>query len=621
MRLPGSFCTCKEETRFSESMKRNNRGEKEMKTCPSCGREISSQSRFCTFCGCRLKQPGSPKPENQKISGSEPGKPKRSRKLLAGLGVTGLAILLAVGIIFAVSGGQEPRFQELMETGERYLLELDYASAEEYFLQAREIEPRKMEPYEKLLEIYIAGEEDAKQEKLLDEAGENLEPEDLKDLRSAAGKLEEQYFPFPEGEVVAELGELEYAPVDLPGYGWLIRSRGGYSFVSPDGTIRSASENGTGFYTSEGIYTDCILSDDASDQQIQMAFQGSPQKACGGPAGIGPKTVFVKDGDAITLKQDDGPFQKIEIPVSGAVFVSENQEPVLDASFNLKQFMANDPYYIYNPDSGKMHGPYQKEDHASFALQMLHSADEGNDWISLLKKQDVLGPFWTREEDLYSIWTEDGKQSLDGFDRVQIVSPQAIGVFKGRKFILYDHDLRKVYEGNADGGAMPVDGVVPLKKGNIWKLVRMKSLKYKEPEKRDSQDHPESGQEAAEPDAEIQPAIKEEPLEESAGRNEDDFLPNENQTVPDEPLAEQPVQEPVKTGMSSEEALEAARIYWNNPEQNGLFIREDAGSPETINGTVYYHFRLHARADAHITTVDEVWISSVTGAGTYDKPK
>ena len=50
-------------------------------------------------------------------------------------------------------------YEKLVEQGNRYLLELDYENAEEMYLEALAIEPKKKEPYTKLAEIYMEQEE------------------------------------------------------------------------------------------------------------------------------------------------------------------------------------------------------------------------------------------------------------------------------------------------------------------------------------------------------------------------------------------------------------------------------------------------------------------------------
>ena len=75
---------------------------------------------------------------------------------------------------------QEKQYEALLDSGNRYIEELDYEKAEDSYLQAISIDPKQKEPYLKLIDIYIAQEE-------YDQAAETAE----KSEGSSAGRRSE----------------------------------------------------------------------------------------------------------------------------------------------------------------------------------------------------------------------------------------------------------------------------------------------------------------------------------------------------------------------------------------------------------------------------------------------
>lgn len=71
-------------------------------------------------------------------------------------------------------------YEKLVDRGNRYLLELDYENAEEMYLKALSIEPKKEEPYIKLAEIYMEQEEYEQAQNIAEKAIQEL-PKDKRE--------------------------------------------------------------------------------------------------------------------------------------------------------------------------------------------------------------------------------------------------------------------------------------------------------------------------------------------------------------------------------------------------------------------------------------------------------
>jgi tetratricopeptide (TPR) repeat protein len=145
------------------------------KFCVSCGSPLNANAKFCTVCGERVAEeppasvggdvhiappfsPQSPQPP-------EPASPRKRRRLsrpaLIGI-IAGAAALLVAAVlaltafdVLGIFGADKPLTAvELLDLGEKYLLELDYEQAIVYFEQLIDIEPRNPRGYTGLAEAY-----------------------------------------------------------------------------------------------------------------------------------------------------------------------------------------------------------------------------------------------------------------------------------------------------------------------------------------------------------------------------------------------------------------------------------------------------------------------------------
>ena len=94
------------------------------------------------------------------------------KRLIAAICTVGVLLLICAGtgIFFLVSGNSaqaEKKFQDKITSGDKYVEELDYTNAIDAFQNAIEIEPKKIEGYEKLADVYMKQEEYEKAEETL----------------------------------------------------------------------------------------------------------------------------------------------------------------------------------------------------------------------------------------------------------------------------------------------------------------------------------------------------------------------------------------------------------------------------------------------------------------------
>ena len=198
--------------------------------CLNCGYENNKNAKFCSRCGTALDHRATEK------------KSRGSKKIW----ILGTILLLGVmvgGIIALLNqkaddGGE---YEKLVEQGNRYLLELDYENAEEMYLEALAIEPKKKEPYTKLAEIYMEQEEHEQAWNIAEKAIQELPEEEheefeqiIQQVQATTSEPEED--PLPQNLVTDAYTETymdEYAT-----YEWRIPK----ILLSSDDVLRINSE-------------------------------------------------------------------------------------------------------------------------------------------------------------------------------------------------------------------------------------------------------------------------------------------------------------------------------------------------------------------------------------------
>lgn len=215
--------------------------------CLNCGNENDKNVKFCSRCGAVLDHRATEK------------KSRGSRKIW----ILGTILLLGVmvgGIIALLNqktddGGE---YEKLVDQGNRYLLELDYENAEEMYLEALSIEPKKKEPYTKLAEIYMEQEEYEQARNIAEKAIQELPEEEHEEFEQiiqlaeeAAGDSDEANFSRKEIEssYLDFLHNKEYQPYTED---WMNGEPTGYVLLDIDGDgceeLIISGGDGLGFY-------------------------------------------------------------------------------------------------------------------------------------------------------------------------------------------------------------------------------------------------------------------------------------------------------------------------------------------------------------------------------------
>lgn len=121
--------------------------------CKQCGTVNKPQAQFCSNCGAKLD----PSSKNKKI-------------YIAIIAVI-VVVAIVVGSIFIFgSSNTEKQYNELMDQAQRYVEEKEYQQAEETYLEAIDIEPKKADAYVELADVYVTTDQVEKAVELLEEA-------------------------------------------------------------------------------------------------------------------------------------------------------------------------------------------------------------------------------------------------------------------------------------------------------------------------------------------------------------------------------------------------------------------------------------------------------------------
>lgn len=154
--------------------------------CPKCGMENKKDAKFCAGCGTSLETIE----EQKEASNSE--KPKKKGKKHIFVGITGVLLIAAVivaGIWVTKENQVKKQYQDHLASGQKYLEELNYKSAEDSYLKAIAIDPKKPEPYLKLIDTYIAQERYDDATKIAKQAQKKVPEKDVEEFQ----KLEQEY--------------------------------------------------------------------------------------------------------------------------------------------------------------------------------------------------------------------------------------------------------------------------------------------------------------------------------------------------------------------------------------------------------------------------------------------
>ena len=153
--------------------------------CPNCGRENEKDAKFCAVCGASME-----KTEEQKEALNNGKKKKNRRRILIVIsGVLVVVAVIAAGV-WIIRGKQvKKQYDQNLASGQKYLEELNYESAEDSYLKAIQIDPKEPEPYRKLIDTYVAQEKYDDAVKIARKAQKQVPKEEKKEFE----KVEQEY--------------------------------------------------------------------------------------------------------------------------------------------------------------------------------------------------------------------------------------------------------------------------------------------------------------------------------------------------------------------------------------------------------------------------------------------
>ena len=163
--------------------------------CKKCGTENNETAKFCRNCGNQLQQSDITNvPLNQNKQSYE----KKTGKKWGVLLVLTVVIASIIAVLWITKNKNEKKIKEYknqITQGNKYVEDLDYEKAEESYLKAIKIDPKRKKPYLKLADIYVAQEKYDKAVKILEDASKNVtvtekKGEDKQDISEVKQEIE-----------------------------------------------------------------------------------------------------------------------------------------------------------------------------------------------------------------------------------------------------------------------------------------------------------------------------------------------------------------------------------------------------------------------------------------------
>lgn len=451
---------------------------------------MADSAKFCSVCGSALEAG----PENN--GGNRKKNEKRKKALLAGLACLCIGAACLTGAWFVRADNNPEKYAEAIGYAEKYLIDQDYGRAEEYYLEAKKIDPKQPEPYEGLYEIYVATDQSEKAEEIEKEAHENLEQESQDAFDERTEEIDEEYTYVNSYEILSDLGQLDMIPLNLNDQVWLIKKNGAFSFLNPEGRlvnqmdtenaiIRSTFDDyglSGSFSDGERIFPVCLADADYTpSQKLHPKDQWPNPDGVLGQGNICSNPMSYTATLEYTLNDENRPvlsqrsldsFEKLQFDPAEAEVISE-------PFYLRKNNQTEGEYYIWNPVTEEAIGPYKEEKAVGFGKTL--SQIEGLEYVSDEPgqfKDMVLSPFWKADDEsnrvvLYSV---SGVMNSDLYDSAIVTDAKSIGAVKGGLYYLLDSDLNTDYVGYFDEGSKSIDHIAPVKINGTWKLVEFGEL-------------------------------------------------------------------------------------------------------------------------------------------------
>lgn len=164
--------------------------------CPKCGIEIKDTNNLCTNCGSKVvwtelettnESMGecASDSEELEVKNLESSSEKKDnfeskKKIIIGAVVATIIVLLGAIISYSAFFSPEAKYDKYLELGRKYLLEENYEEAIVAFAKAIEIDPKRVEAYEKIADAYIGLGDEEKALEYLNKGYELIKAESLR---------------------------------------------------------------------------------------------------------------------------------------------------------------------------------------------------------------------------------------------------------------------------------------------------------------------------------------------------------------------------------------------------------------------------------------------------------
>lgn len=163
--------------------------------CKKCGSENHETAKFCRNCGNQLQQKDT---TNVPLNQNKQNYKKKTGKKWGVLLVLTVVIAGVIAGFWITKNKNEKKIKEYknqIAQGNKYVEDLDYEKAEESYLKAIKIDPKRKKPYLKLADIYVAQEKYDKAVKILEDASKNVtvtekKGEDKQDISEVKQEIE-----------------------------------------------------------------------------------------------------------------------------------------------------------------------------------------------------------------------------------------------------------------------------------------------------------------------------------------------------------------------------------------------------------------------------------------------
>lgn len=147
--------------------------------CTKCGALNDEGAKFCGACGASLEvnvveiRSESEHVVQPQVKNENPKNKKKKGAIIAAVAVILIALVVA-GFLALKGVNEKSRYDDLLAKGNKFYEEMDYEAAEAVFLEAISVNPKKVDAYLMLADVYIADGEPEKAEDVLDDAEENV---------------------------------------------------------------------------------------------------------------------------------------------------------------------------------------------------------------------------------------------------------------------------------------------------------------------------------------------------------------------------------------------------------------------------------------------------------------